>query len=62
MIALVIPVKSFADNLAIVNNDAADGGIGTGETDAIAREFQRRLHEANVVFVHQDRKTQDPGS
>src|SRR5258707_3948333 len=46
-------MKSFADNLTVVNNDAADSGIGTSEADALARKFQRTLHEANVMFVHQ---------
>src|SRR5260370_34995772 len=46
-------MKSFADNLTVVNNDAADSGIGTSEPDAFARKFQRTLHEANVMFVHQ---------
>ena len=53
MIAFVVLMKSFADNLSIANNDAANGGVGTGETDALARKVQRTLHEANVMFVHQ---------
>ena len=53
MIAFVVLMKSFADNLPIANNDAANGGVGAGETDALARKVQRTLHEAYVMFVHQ---------
>src|ERR1700740_183489 len=53
MIEFVVLMKTFPDDLSIVNNDAADGGIGAGETDALTREVQRMLHETNVMFAHQ---------
>jgi hypothetical protein len=45
-------MKTFADDLAAVDDDAAHGRIRAGQANAIAREGQRVLHEANVVFVH----------
>src|SRR5690348_8223615 len=45
-------MKAFADDLAVADDNAAHGRIGAGQANAFAREGQRVLHEANVVFVH----------
>src|ERR1041384_6999448 len=56
MIAQVVLMKPFADDLSFVNlslhNHATDGGIGTGGAHTLARKLQRMLHEANVMLVH----------
>ena len=52
VIALFVLVKTFADDLAFANEDAADHGIGTGEANAFAGQFQRVFHEASGVSVH----------
>ena len=52
---VVAPAKlmeTFADDVARVDDDTADSRIRAGEADAVAREFQRTLHEADVVIVH----------
>jgi hypothetical protein len=60
MVAPIVLMEAFANDLAFVNDDAANGGIGAGEADAFARELERALHEADVVFVHRDEKTARP--
>ena len=46
----VVFVPAFADELAgAVEDDAADGGIGRGEADAAAGEFESALHPVGVL-------------
>ena len=64
VIAPVILVKTLANHLAalgdfavaggfaVANDDAADSGIGAGESNAFAREGESVLHEANVVVSY----------
>lgn len=49
VIAVVILVKSLADDFAFAHEHAANRRIGTGETYPHAREVERVVHEANVV-------------
>ena len=42
-------MPALADDLAgAVENDAADGGIGRGDTDAAARELEGAAHPVEV--------------
>ncbi len=52
VVAPVILVEAFADDVAGVNDDATYGGIGACEADAFARDCEGALHEAVVVVVH----------
>ena len=52
VIAILILMKALADNFAFADDDAADCGIRAGEADAFARQVERVVHEANVVWVH----------
>src|SRR5215472_6027995 len=45
-------MKAFADNLAVVHDDAAHRWIWAGQAYPFARKLQGALHEANVVSVH----------
>src|SRR5215831_1354899 len=45
-------MKTFAYDLAVVDDHAADCRIRAGQADASACQGQRVLHETNVVFVH----------
>ena len=50
-------MKALANDLRFVifsaDDYATDGGIGTGQANAITRKFQRTLHEADVMLVHE---------
>ena len=52
VVAPIVLVKTFADNLAVAHHHAAHHRIRAGQTNAFARKRQRVLQEANVVFVH----------
>ena len=48
----VVLVPAFADDLAgAVEDDAADGGIGRGKSDAAAGEFEGALHPVDVLLL-----------
>jgi hypothetical protein len=51
VIAAVVLVKTFAEDSAVFNEDAADSGVGAGEADALAREVQGVLHKVKIVRV-----------
>src|SRR5207245_11151881 len=57
VIAPIVLMKPFTDNLSAVNSiaddDAADGGIWAREAHAFARKLERAFDEANVMLVHQ---------
>ena len=57
VMAPVILVETFTDNPPavdrIANNDTAYGWVRTREANPLARQFQRPLHEADVMLVHQ---------
>ena len=57
VVAPVVMVEALAEERTILHDDAADGGVGTGEADALTREVQRMLHEVNVVGVHGSSQT-----
>ncbi len=47
----VVLVPAFARYLAgFVENDAADGGVGRGESDAAAGQLQGSLHPVTVLI------------
>ncbi len=52
VIERVILMKAFTDYVSLADDYTTHRGIGTGQADALPREVQRALHEANVVFVH----------
>jgi len=52
VVAPVILVEAFADDVAGVNDDTTYGGIGACEADAFARDCEGALHEADVAVVH----------
>ncbi len=44
-------MPAFADELAgAVEDDAADGGVGRGDADAAAGEFEGALHPVDVFI------------
>ena len=47
----IVLVESLAEDRAILDDDAANRGIGAGQTDAFARQVQRVLHEMEIVGV-----------
>src|SRR5215470_14376281 len=73
MVALVILMKPFAKDCAVLDDDATHCGIRAGEADAFARQVQRVLHEVEVVRVRhggwtynrrtrRDRSKRDPST
>ncbi len=47
----VVLVPAFADDLAgAIEDDAADGGVGRGDADAAAGEFEGALHPVDVFI------------
>jgi hypothetical protein len=49
MIALRVLVKAAAHNAAVAKDDAANGGIGRSQTDALPRKIERSLHPLRVL-------------
>src|SRR5213080_2472021 len=47
-----ILMKAFADDSAVTHNDASNGRIRAGQSDALVRQLERVLHKVDVVFVH----------
>src|SRR5262249_52275354 len=52
MVSPVVLAEAFADDGAILDDDAADRRVRAGQADTFAREVQGVFHEALIVGIH----------
>jgi hypothetical protein len=41
-------MKTFPNDFFVADEDCSDHGVGTGESDATNRQFEREVHEKRV--------------